>query len=131
MVQPFRARISEGELSLVAIEGRVTHAVRKLPAEGEYRVQGRFGGRYAPEHPSAEAVALAEWVLSVVGTPLLFARVDLVTADDGTLELGELEATEPDLYLSHSEEGTAALVDAMIARLEPRPDGGDAPGGPQ
>lgn len=131
MVQPFRARISEGELSLVAVEGRITHAVRKLPAEGEYRVQGRFGGRYAPEHPSAEAVALAEWVLSVVGTPLLFARVDLVTADDGTLELGELEATEPDLYLSHSEEGTATLVDAMIARLEPRPDGGDAPGGPQ
>ena len=116
MVQPFRRRIEEGELSLVAVEGRVTHAVRKLPAVGEYRVQGRFGGRYAPEVASAEAVALAEWILEAVGVPLLFARVDLVLADDGTLELGELEATEPDLYLEHSERGTEALVDAILRR---------------
>jgi glutathione synthase/RimK-type ligase-like ATP-grasp enzyme len=116
MVQPFRHRISEGELSLVAVEGRVTHAVRKLPADGDYRVQGRFGGRYAPEAPSGEAVALAEWILGAVGPPLLFARVDLVLADDGTLELGELEATEPDLYLEHSEQGTEALVDAIVRR---------------
>jgi glutathione synthase/RimK-type ligase-like ATP-grasp enzyme len=116
MVQPFRSRISEGELSLVAIEGTVTHAVRKMPAEGDYRVQGRFGGNYAPEVMSAEAVALAEWIVGSVGTPLLFARVDLVLADDGTLELGELEATEPDLYLEHSEQGTEALVDAIVRR---------------
>jgi len=116
MVQPFRPRIAEGELSLVAIEGTVTHAVRKLPAAGDYRVQGRFGGRYAPETASSEAVALAEWILGSIGTPLLFARVDLVLADDGTLELGELEVTEPDLYLEHSERGTQALVDAILRR---------------
>jgi glutathione synthase/RimK-type ligase-like ATP-grasp enzyme len=116
MVQPFRSRIREGELSLVAIEGRVTHAVRKLPADGDYRVQGRFGGHYAPEVMSGEVVALAEWIVASVGTPLLFARVDLVLADDGTLELGELEATEPDLYLEHSEQGTEALVDAILRR---------------
>lgn len=121
MVQPFRPRISEGELSLVAVEGRVTHAVRKRPAEGEFRVQGRFGGRYARETPSADAVALAEWILEALGAPLLFARVDLVTADDGTLELGEVEATEPDLYLEQSEEGTRALVDAIVARLPEDP----------
>jgi glutathione synthase/RimK-type ligase-like ATP-grasp enzyme len=117
MVQPFRSRISEGELSLVAVEGRVTHAVRKRPAEGEFRVQGRFGGRYARETPSAGAVRLAEWILGTLGPPLLFARVDLVTADDGTLELGEVEATEPDLYLEQSEEGTRALIDAILGRL--------------
>ena len=117
MVQPFRPRIAEGELSLVAVEGRVTHAVRKRPADGEFRVQGRFGGTYVRETPTPDAVALAEWILEALGTPLLFARVDLVTADDGTLELGEVEATEPDLYLEQSEEGTDALVDAIVARL--------------
>jgi glutathione synthase/RimK-type ligase-like ATP-grasp enzyme len=116
MIQPFRSRIVEGELSLVAVEGRVTHAVRKLPADGDYRVQGRFGGRYAAEVASADAVALAEWILESAGDPLLFARIDLVLADDGTLELGELEATEPDLYLEHSERGTEALVDAILRR---------------
>jgi len=116
MVQPFRRRIAEGELSLVAVDGRVTHAVRKIPAEGDYRVQGRFGGHYAPEAAAADAVALAEWILQAVGVPLLFARVDLVLADDGTLELGELEATEPDLYLEHSERGTEVLVEAILRR---------------
>ncbi len=123
MVQPFRSRIAEGELSLVTVEGRVTHAVRKRPAADDFRVQGRFGGRYAREEPTPEAVALAEWIVESLGTPLLFARVDLVTADDGTLELGEVEATEPDLYLELSEEGTDALVDAIVARLSERAGG--------
>jgi glutathione synthase/RimK-type ligase-like ATP-grasp enzyme len=116
LVQPFRSGIAEGELSLVTIEGRVTHAVRKRPATGEYRVQGRFGGSYAPEEPSQDAVALAEWIVGAVGVPLLFARVDLVAADDGTLELTELEATEPDLYLGLSEQGNDALADAIVRR---------------
>jgi glutathione synthase/RimK-type ligase-like ATP-grasp enzyme len=128
LVQPFRRRIVEGELSLVAVEGRVTHAVRKLPAEGGFRVQGRLGGSYAPEEPSAEAVRLAEWILSALGAPLLFARVDLVTADDGTLELGEVEATEPDLYLEHSEQGTMALVDAILRRAAGSEHAGDDTG---
>jgi len=125
MVQPFRSRIAEGELSLVAVEGRVTHAVRKRPAEGEYRVQGRFGGRYSPEEPTQEAVALAEWILEALGAPLLYARIDLVTADDGSLELGEVEATEPDLYLEHSEQGTMALVDAILRRAAGTSHAGD------
>jgi glutathione synthase/RimK-type ligase-like ATP-grasp enzyme len=116
MVQPFRRRILEGELSLIAVEGTVTHAVRKVPAAGDYRVQSQFGGHYARATLEPEVVRLAEWILEAVGVPLLYARVDLVLADDGTLELGELEATEPDLYLEHSEEGTEALVDAILRR---------------
>jgi len=116
MVQPFRRGIAEGELSLVVVEGRVTHAVRKRPTGGEYRVQGRFGGSYAAEEPSSDAVALAEWIVGAVGVPLLFARVDLVAADDGTLELSELEATEPDLYLGLSERGNTVLTDAIVRR---------------
>jgi glutathione synthase/RimK-type ligase-like ATP-grasp enzyme len=123
MVQPFRRGIEAGELSLVTVEGRVTHAVRKRPTGGEFRVQGRFGGSYAAEEPSADAVALAEWIVEAVGVPMLFARVDLVAADDGTLELSELEATEPDLYLGLSEQGNTALTDAIMRRA-----GGDREG---
>lgn len=97
LVQPLRSRTDDGELSLVAIDGRVTHAVHR--------------------RPSPDAVALAEWVLEVLGTPLLCARVDLVTAEDGTLELVGVDAVGPDLYLERSEEGTRALIDAIHARL--------------
>jgi len=114
MVQPFRHRIAHGELSLVAIEGRVVHAVRKRPVAGEYRVQGRFGGAYAAEVATSPAVALGEWILGALGTPLLFARIDLVEADDGTLELSEVEATEPDLYLAQSPASAGILADAIV-----------------
>lgn len=116
MIQPFRSRIARGELSLIAIEGRITHAVRKLPVAGEFRVQGRFGGSYVRERPADAAVALATWILETLGTPLLFARVDLVEADDGSLELAEVEATEPDLYLHQAPEVADILADAILRR---------------
>lgn len=116
MIQPFRPRIARGELSIIAIEGRITHAVRKIPAAGEFRVQGRFGGSYVRERLTDAASALAAWILETLGTPLLFARVDLVEADDGSLELAEVEATEPDLYLHQAPEAADILADAILRR---------------
>ncbi len=45
MAQPFLPALqTEGELSLVFIGGELTHAVRKLPARGDFRVQSQYGG---------------------------------------------------------------------------------------
>lgn len=38
--------VTQGEVSLVFIDGNYSHAVRKLPAPGDYRVQSDFGGSY-------------------------------------------------------------------------------------
>jgi glutathione synthase/RimK-type ligase-like ATP-grasp enzyme len=116
MVQPFRPAIVRGELSLVFVAGELSHAVRKWPAPGEFRTQGRFGGRYVREQPAAEAAALARWVIEASGGTFLFARVDLIESDDGGLELSELEATEPDLYLALADHAADRLADAIVAR---------------
>ncbi len=45
LVQPFQPEIqTEGEWSLIFIDGEYSHAVLKRPAAGDYRVQNDFGG---------------------------------------------------------------------------------------
>ena len=122
MVQPFVASIHEhGELSVVVIDGEVSHAVRKQPRAGEVRTQIEFGARYLPEDPAPDAAGLAAWLVEATGHDLLYARVDLLADDDGTWLLGELEAVEPALLLAWSDHGADRLADALLQRLAVRP----------
>lgn len=118
MVQPLMRRVgADGELSIVCIDGRYSHAVRKMPREGDLRIQVEFGGTYVPERPTDDLVALAEWVVDVTGHDLLYARVDLLPADDGTWQVGEVEATEPSLYLDRVDGAAARMAGAIVGRL--------------
>jgi glutathione synthase/RimK-type ligase-like ATP-grasp enzyme len=118
MVQPLLHRIAEeGELSLVCLDGRYSHAVRKLPRHGERRIQVEFGGSYVPATPTEDLVALAEWVVEATGHDLLYARVDLVPGEDGTWQVSEVEATEPSLYLDRVEGAADRAAAAIAARL--------------
>jgi len=118
MVQPLLRRVAtDGERSLVCIDGRYSHAIRKVPRHGDSRVQVEFGGTYLPDDPTDDLVALAEWVVDVTGHDLLYARVDLVPEDDGTWQVGEVEATEPSLYLDRVDGAAARFATALAARL--------------
>ena len=118
MVQPLLRRVaSDGELSIVCIDGRYSHAIRKLPRDGDVRIQVEFGGTYVPETPTDDLVALAEWVVEATGHQLLYARVDLVPADDGTWQVGEVEATEPSLYMDRVDGAADRVAAAIAARL--------------
>lgn len=119
MVQPLLTRVTEGEASVVWIDGEVTHVVRKTPAPGEQRVQSHLGGSYE-RTDEAEAAALGRWVVEAIGQELLFARVDLLRADDGAWQVGEVELTEPDLYLRFAPEAADRLAGALLARLPGR-----------
>jgi glutathione synthase/RimK-type ligase-like ATP-grasp enzyme len=115
MVQPFVADVtSAGELSVIVLDGRVSHAVNKVPAPGDIRIQIEHGGTYRVVEPDADTVALAEWIVSATGQDLLYARVDLLPDGVGGWMLGELEATEPSLYLRWSEAGTGRLADLVV-----------------
>ncbi|MFP4311901.1 MAG: RimK family alpha-L-glutamate ligase [Nitriliruptoraceae bacterium] len=119
LVQPYLDAIATaGELSVVLIDGEVSHAVRKRPAPGGLLVQIEHGGAYEPltEVPD-DAAALARWVVSATGYDLLYARVDLVPDAVGTWQLTELEVAEPGLYLHLVEDSAARLVTALERRL--------------
>lgn len=118
MIQPFLRRIGEdGELSVIVIDGSVTHAIRKRPAAGEIRIQIEHGGRYERVDPTPAQSDLAAWIVETVGHDLLYARVDLVPDDTGTWQLSELEATEPSLYLSWAPDAADRLAAAIQRRL--------------
>ena len=120
LVQPYLPSIeTEGELSVVVLDGEVSHAVRKRPSPGEFRIQEQHGGRYAREAPSRDVAELARWVVAATGAEPLIARVDLVAGDDGTPQLVELELTEPDLYLTLAPEAAERLAALLVARALP------------
>jgi glutathione synthase/RimK-type ligase-like ATP-grasp enzyme len=123
LVQPYLDRIEvDGEVSVVVVDGEPVFAVRKRPRSGDYRIQLHHGGSYERAELDAELASLARWIVEATGTELLAARVDLVPSDDGTWQLAELEATEPDLYLRVVPEGAGPLADAIVRRAR-RPVG--------
>jgi len=118
MLQPFLPAVTgEGELSLLYFGGVFSHAVSKIAASDDYRVQYQHGGRYQPLTPGADALDAASRVLAAANRPLTYARIDLLRGADGVLRLMELEAIEPDLYLEHAPDGGAAFARAMVAGI--------------
>jgi glutathione synthase/RimK-type ligase-like ATP-grasp enzyme len=114
MIQPYLPRIeTDGEVSLIYFAGRYSHAIRKLPQPGEFRVQPEYDGIIAAHEPAADELAAAGRVLGAVEEELLYARVDLVRGLGGEPELIELELIEPDLYLGYDRAGGAVWADAV------------------
>lgn len=118
LVQPYLARVEEhGELSIIVVDGEVSHAVRKRPSAGEYRVHQERGALYERVEIDGDTAALARWVVEATGLELLFARVDLLEDEVGAWQLIELEATEPDLYLPLADGAAETLADAILRRV--------------
>lgn len=114
MVQPFLpAIVDEGELSLIFLGGELSHAVRKVPARGDFRVQLAYGGTYAAFEPNKEAIETSRRALRAAPAEVVYGRVDLVRLPDGKLAVMEIEAIEPELFLSLAPDGGARLVTAV------------------
>jgi hypothetical protein len=125
MVQPYLAGVDvEGEVKLMFIDGGFSHAVRigtQLPLGAG--VLDRAWERpipVEPATPSATQVNAAHRVLAAVeaevGTPLLYARVDIVPGPAGEPLLAEVELIDPILFLGQSEPAAGRLA-AAIKRL--------------
>jgi glutathione synthase/RimK-type ligase-like ATP-grasp enzyme len=117
LVQPFQPEIrTDGELSLVFIEGDYSHAVVQRPVAGDYRVQLMFGGVATVTDPTPEVLDSARAVLAAAGGRPLYARVDGVVVN-GRFLLMELELIEPYLFLPESPEATRKLATAVANRV--------------
>jgi hypothetical protein len=120
MIQPFLpAILNEGEISLVYVAGAFSHAIRKRPSPGDFRVQPEHAGIITPHAPAPDERAAADSILAAVDEDLLYARVDICRDSAGAPVLMELELVEPDLYFQHDPESGAAFADAVTraARL--------------
>ncbi len=117
LVQAFLPTIqSEGEMSLVFVDSTFTHAVRKRPKHGDYRVQSDHGGSVEPCQPSARQLALAGAALACSPSRTTYARVDLAYCEQDPVVM-ELELIEPELFLTFSPSATTLLAQSLKSSL--------------
>ncbi len=112
LIQPYMVEVeSGGEVSIVWIDGQVTHAIRKMPRfeGGEERVQ--------PCSVEARHITFAHRALRAAKQDAMYARIDIVECADGSILLSELELIEPSLHFNHSQMALQRFVNA-VARLE-------------
>jgi len=120
LVQAYMPAVEEpGERCLVAIDGTLSHAVRK---------RSKFlGGRHAgpegvPVEIAADEALTAQRILShlraahLQETPL-YARIDLIRNQDGVPCLMELELVEPSLFFAAGPGSAERFVAALTRRL--------------
>jgi glutathione synthase/RimK-type ligase-like ATP-grasp enzyme len=118
MIQPFIASVQDqGEHSIFFFGGERAHAVRKVPAAGDFRVQREYGGAFTPAEPDRDQLAVARAALAAAPDLPLYARVDLVRDRAGQPRLMELELVEPDLYLDLAPDAGAGFAARLAAHL--------------
>ena len=99
IIQEFQNNvITEGEVAMIVIGGKFTHAVLKKAKEGDFRVQDDFGGSIAIYNPSKEMVKLAEKCTRILTPIPSYARVDVIWDNFRELVVSELELIEPELW---------------------------------
>ena len=116
MLQPFLSSVlTQGEVSLVVIGGRCTHAVRKVAKAGDFRVQDDHGGTVQAHTPTVDEIEFAEHAVAACSQTPLYARVDVVRDESDALSLMELELVEPELFFRFHPPA-ADLLAAAIAK---------------
>jgi hypothetical protein len=125
------AVLDDGELSLVFLGGRFSHAVRKtVGPDGGWWAHERLGGVNHSTEPTDEEYAWAEGIYQALERRygrLWFGRVDGIRDTDGNLRLLECELAIPRLLLP---EGRAfgRYADVIAQGLRQRSLSAPAPG---
>ena len=120
MLQPFLPQIqSDGEYSFLFVDGGFSHALRKLPQSGDYRVQTIYGGHEEEFTPDPSDLSAAQAIIEALPFEApLYARIDMVRGDDSRLLLMEAELIEPFLYPAQGPQLGAMIAAAIDRRLE-------------
>jgi glutathione synthase/RimK-type ligase-like ATP-grasp enzyme len=115
LVQPYlEAVVSYGERALIFLRGRFSHAAVKKPFDRILAVNSEPSS-YVEATPGEIAVA-AHAVAAVPGAPL-YARVDLINDDEGSVRVSELELIEPTLYFALHEPARLEFAAAVEREL--------------
>lgn len=94
-----------GETAIVVIDGIITHAVEKRP-----RFHDQTEQVFLRDSISEEMRDIAGRVMAAACKDHLYARVDVIPDDDGSLLLAELEMLEPSLFFPHFPDAVGVFV---------------------
>ncbi|PWN07299.1 ATP-grasp domain-containing protein [Rhodohalobacter mucosus] len=122
ILQPFLPEImTTGEDTLMVIGGEVTHAVRKVAKEGDFRVQDDHGGTVHEYKPLQEQVQLAVKAMDACNPEPVYGRVDMVRNLEGEWVVMELELIEPELWMRTHPEAAEVFAEALSKFMEGAP----------
>ena len=114
LFQEFLTNITrEGEISLIMIAGKYTHAVKKIAKKGDFRVQDDHGGTVEEYHAKKEEIIFAENCIKKSPFSPIYARVDIVYDNNNQLSLSELELIEPELWFRNNSKSVEILADEI------------------
>ena len=114
MIQPFLASVTEeGEYSLFFFSHQYSHAIKKVPQSGDFRVQEEHGGQLYCVEATQQQLAIAKRALDAMPDEALYARIDLIRHKTSWVVI-ELELIEPSLYFNLDQESPKRFVAAML-----------------
>ncbi|WP_438426000.1 ATP-grasp domain-containing protein [Aquimarina macrocephali] len=117
LIQPFiQSIVEEGEISLVFVNGKFTHARVKKPKSNDFRVQPYHGGTIYEYNPTQKEIDFGEEVLEVCKNLKeipMYARVDFCYGTEGEILLMELEVIEPQLWYPESKLAVFSLIEGI------------------
>lgn len=114
MLQPFlKSIITKGEVSLMVMDGKFTHAVLKKAKTGEFRIQDDHGGTVHEYIATKEEKEFAENTIRACYERPIYARVDIIEDNDGKLSLAEIELVEPELWFRYNHEAATILANGI------------------
>ena len=102
--------INQGEISLIFIGCKYTHAVKKIAKKGDFRVQDDHGGRVEPYKPNLKEVLFAKKCMEAMPFTPIYARIDIVYDNLNNPSLSELELIEPELWFRNCHKAAEILA---------------------
>ncbi|WP_223787677.1 ATP-grasp domain-containing protein [Marinicella meishanensis] len=126
MLQPYLSTVeSHGETSAIYVAGNLTHAVRKIPVKGDFRVQDTFGASDVSHRMNASEMALSKACLQYINQrfgAVLYARFDFLQDAAGCVYLNEAELIEPSMFFNHGPQAAEQLAEALLTHLRSTDD---------
>ena len=105
--------ITQGEISLIFIGCKYTHAVKKIAKKGDFRVQDDHGGSVEVYSANNEEIIFAKSCLDKCPTLPIYSRVDIIYDNNNELSLGEIEMIEPELWFRNNKDAAKLLANEI------------------
>ena len=119
LFQEFMNNITlKGEISLIMIGGKYTHAVKKIAKKGDFRVQDDHGGTVEKYNANPIEIKFAEKCIKECPFSPIYARVDIVYNNKQRPSLIELELIEPELWFRHNPKSATLLAEELFKSIK-------------
>lgn len=109
-----------GEISIIAINRKITHAIRKLPLPGKYIVQSGYSW---PHKPTKKELVFAKRVIRAFDdVPVLsYLRIDIFRDNSNKLALMEVAGRSTDLFFRTVPSAAEALAKHLSDLVREQP----------